>query len=280
MEFFPSSDELERGKTKTYHFNETIDSDSEDSDDEMDDVLKTFYDNLEKMDNYWEGLEDNEENRDLFYGDLESLRDALDTYLEHYDETKLTVGLPWTQEQLNSEEGRKDRDMQMQYNIWKLCRKYCTYCAKFKFEKAKEYQAKILQLRTEFLEFASNQDGLVRSTNVRSTESGARLPNKDCLYRNEYRRNECCVTLLPAGEVYRLVAKSMKTHYDSEIEMYELSYDLRNQYSKYNTHMMNKHPSIFGAPPAASASSVAGSSTESESESESEASAHVEYNEI
>ena len=69
----------------------------------------------------------------------------------------------------------------------------------------------------------------------------------------KYRKNECDVTLLPAGEVYRLVANSMKSHYDSEIEMYELSYDLRNQYSVYNRYMMDKHPSIFSATPAASA---------------------------
>ena len=207
-------------------------------DDEGDSVLKTFYNNYNKMKDYCEELEDDDEKVDLFYRDLESLNDAHDTYISHTLDTKLIVGLPWTKEQLDSEDGRKDRDMQMQYNIWKLSRKFCLYCGKFQLEKAKECHAKLLDLRREFLDFAENQDGLVRSTNVRSKEFNLDSSKK-------YRTNECDVTLLPAGEVYRLVANSMKSHYDCEIEMYELSYDLRNQYSVYNRYMMDKHPSIL-----------------------------------
>tara|TARA_Y100000768_G_scaffold103005_1_gene75291 strand:+ start:1357 stop:2082 length:726 start_codon:yes stop_codon:yes gene_type:complete len=238
MESFPESNELERGEIRKYYLNEPIDSDSEDSDDEVDSVLKTFYNNYNKMKDYCEELEDDDENVDLFYRDLESLNDAHDTYISHTLDTNLIVGLPWTKEQLDSEDGRKDGDMQMQYNIWKLSRKFCLYCGKFQLEKAKECHTKLLDLRREFLDFAENQDGLVRSTNVRSKEF-----NSDSC--KKYRTNECDVTLLPAGEVYRLVANSMKSHYDTEIEMYELAYDLRNQYSEYNSYMMDKHPSIL-----------------------------------
>ena len=247
MASFPPSNKLKRGELRKYYLNEPIGSDSEDSDDEEDSVLKTFYNNYNKMKDYCEKLEDDDENVDLFYRDLESLNDAHDTYVSHTLETKLIIGLPWSKEQLDSEDGQMDGDMQMQYNIWKLSRKFCNYCAKFKLEKAKECHTKLLDLRREFLDFAENQDGLVRSTNVRSKEFNSDDGSK------KIRMNECDVTLLPAGEVYRLVANSMKNHYDCEIEMYESSYDFRKQYSVYNSYMLNKHPSIFSATPAVSA---------------------------
>ena len=42
MASFPESNELERGEIRKYYLNEPIDSDSDDSDDEGDSVLKTF----------------------------------------------------------------------------------------------------------------------------------------------------------------------------------------------------------------------------------------------
>ena len=111
MASFPESNELERGEIRKYYLNEPIDSDSEDSDDEGDSVLKTFYNNYNKMKDYCEELENDDENVDLFYRDLESLNDAHDTYISHTLDTKLIVGLPWTKEQLDSEDGRKDRDI-------------------------------------------------------------------------------------------------------------------------------------------------------------------------
>ena len=72
---FPESNELERGEIRKYYLNEPIDSDSEDSDDEGDSVLKTFYNNYNKMKDYCEELENDDEKVDLFYRDLESLND-------------------------------------------------------------------------------------------------------------------------------------------------------------------------------------------------------------
>tara|TARA_Y100000741_G_scaffold353890_1_gene327557 strand:+ start:564 stop:1316 length:753 start_codon:yes stop_codon:yes gene_type:complete len=241
MEICPPSNELKRGEIKRYYLNDNIRSDSDDSDEEDDAIIKKFYDNYNKMKDYCEGLEGNEENIKLFYGDLESLNDAHDTYISHTLDTKLIVGLPWTQEQLNGEEGQNDGDIQMQYKIWKLSRKFCNYCAKFKLEKAKECHIKLLDLRRAFLDFASNQNGLVRSTNVRSKVFNSENSCK------KYRANECDVTLLPAGEVHRLLANSMKRHYDCEIEIYKSAYDFRKQFSVYNEYMMDKHPSILGS---------------------------------
>ena len=254
---------LERGESKNYCFSELVCNDSEcsdDSDDEMDDVLKTFQDNYIKLRDYCKESTDHLHKYKELSDDLESFDSASDTYNSHALETKLVVGLPWSKEQLNSDTGKKDYDMQAQYNIWKLTKKYCNYFSKFKLQKAKECHRKLLELRTDFLDYSSNHSGLVRSTYVKTSESDNELDESiisdDELDESmilddnssselKYRKNVCDVTLLPATEVYRLIAISMKRHYDNEVEMYEDTYDLRRQYSKYNAHMINKNPSIF-----------------------------------
>jgi hypothetical protein len=237
-------DTLKRGETQQYCFNEPICSDSEDSDDEVDDevddVLKTFQDNYTKLRNYCKESPNHSHKYKEVSDDLVSFGSALDTYNSYALETRLVAGFPWSREQRNSDDGRKDHNLQSQYKIWKFCKKYCNYCSKFKLEKAKECHRKLLELRTDFLEYSSNNSGLVRSTYVKTSELDDELSSG-----LKYRKNVCDVTLLPATEVYRLVANSMKKNYDNEIEMYEEAHDLRREYSEYNEYMLDKHLSIF-----------------------------------